>query len=119
MTYSSTLQAGRTRFSASGQNVTSHASSVAARSDTRLGPVSNAIVLLVIVCLIGLLYLTQVTKTNQYSYQIQELQSQQSTLVDQQSDLELTAARLQSAEADAVTAATAELVSVAPAGSIE
>ncbi len=86
---------------------------------SRLGPVSNAIVLIVLTCLIGLVYLTQVTKTNAYSYQIQDLQSKQSGLKEEQKDLELTAARLKSIDSEAVAKASSELVSVAPTATIQ
>ena len=108
---------GKSRYQTRGQNAVSFAQE--RTSSTRLGPVSNAIVLVVLVCLIGLVYLTQVTKTNSYSYEIQELQTQQSVLKDEQKDLELTAARLQSIDSKAVAEASQSLVSVAPAGSID
>ena len=105
---------GRSRFATRGQNAVSF------RSDSRrLGPVSNAIVLLVLICLIGLVYLTQVTKTNEYSYQIRELQTKQSTLKEEQKDLELTAARLKSIDSEALANATSGLVTVAPTETIE
>jgi len=85
----------------------------------RLGPVTNAIVLIVLTCLIGLVYLTQVTKTNAYSYQIQDLETKQLDLKEEQKDLELTAARLQSIDASAVAQASSGLVSVAPSGTIQ
>ena len=114
MTYSSSLQLGKSRFSTRGQNAVSF------RNDsTRLGPVSNAIVLIVLTCLIGLVYLTQVTKTNAYSYQIQELQTKQSSLKEDQKDLELSAARLKSIDSEAVAKASQSLVSVAPSGTIQ
>jgi len=115
MTYSSTLTMGKSRYASRGQNAVAFKSK---ESSTRLGPVSNAIVLVVLVCLIGLVYLTQVTKTNAYSYEIQELQTQQSSLMDEQKDLELTAARLQSIDSTSVAEASASLVSVAPSGTI-
>jgi hypothetical protein len=105
---------GKNRFVSRNQNVVSF------RNDSkRLGPVSNAIVLVVLTCLIGLVYLTQVTKTNAYSYQIQELESKQGSLKEEQKDLELTAARLKTIESDATAKANAGLVSVAPVGSIQ
>ena len=61
-----------------------------------LGPVSNTIILIALACLIGLLYLTQVTKTNSYGYTINGLKEQQTKLKSEQADLEVTAARLQS-----------------------
>ncbi len=114
MTYSSSTNLGKSRYSSRGQNAVSFKN-----ESTRLGPISNAIVLLVIVCLIGLVYLTQVTKTNAYSYEIQELQTKQTSLKEEQKDLELTAARLKSIDSQAVAEASDGLISVAPAGTIE
>ena len=113
MTYSSTASVNRQRFSTRGQNAVSFKS-----EDKRLGPISNAIVLLVMVCLIGLVYLTQVTKTNSFSYEIDRLEQQQSQLKEEQKNLELTAARLQSIESERVAKASEGLVSVAPSGTI-
>ena len=84
-----------------------------------LGPVSNTIILIVLACLIGLLYLTQVTKTNSYGYIINNLQQQQSQLQSQHSDLEVSSARLQSLDRVAASQVAKNLVSVAPAGSIQ
>lgn len=114
MTYSTALSMGKSRYAMRGQNAVSFRN-----ESTRLGPVSNAIVLIVLTCLIGLVYLTQVTKTNAYSYQIQELQSKQSSLKEEQKDLELTAARLRSIDSEAVAKASKNLVSAAPSGSIQ
>jgi hypothetical protein len=114
MTYSSSLSLGKSRYSTRNQNVVSFKG-----GSNRLGPVSNAIVLMILTCLIGLVYLTQVTKTNSYSYQIQELQTTQSTLKEEQKDLELTASRLRSIDSDAVAKASQELVSVAPTATIQ
>lgn len=83
-----------------------------------LGPVSNTIILIVLACLIGLLYLTQVTKTNSYGYTINSLQQQQSQLQDQKANLEVTAARLQSLERVSNSSVAKSLVSVTPAGSL-
>src|ERR1700756_4903206 len=91
MTYSSSLAMNRSRYQARQQN------SVSFQAQARtLGPISNTITLIVLACLLGLLYLTQVTKTNAFGYQINALQQQQSSLNSQHSDLENTSARLQS-----------------------
>lgn len=113
MTYSSAASVSRQRFSSRGQNAVSFKT-----ESKRLGPVSNAIVLLVMVCLIGLVYLTQVTKTNAFSYEINSLEQQQSVLKEEQKDLELTAARLRAVDSEKVSAAAKNLVSVAPSGTI-
>jgi hypothetical protein len=116
MTYSTSLSIGKSRYASRGQNAVSFSAN---QDKTRLGPVSNAIVLVVLVCLIGLVYLTQVTKTNAYSYEIQDLQTKQTALIDEQKDLELTAARLQSIDSAAVAKASESLVSVAPTATIQ
>jgi len=114
MTYSSAVAASRRGYAKRNQNSVSFTS--AART---LGPVSNTIILIVLTCLIGLLYLTQVTKTNSYGYTINSLQEQQSQLKDQKANLEVTAARLQSLDRVASSNVAKSLVSVAPAGSIQ
>src|SRR3954467_5871435 len=94
MTYSSTLALGRQQSN----NMRGQNSVTFKVTDKRLGPVSNTIVLIVLACLLGLLYLTQVTKTNAYSYQINDLKQQQSKLQEQHRDLTVASARLQSVE---------------------
>jgi hypothetical protein len=84
-----------------------------------LGPISNAVVLIVLGCLIGLLYLTQVTKTNSFGYEINQLKEEQSQLKNQQTDLEIKTARLQSFDRVAASPSAKNLVSTAPAGSIQ
>jgi hypothetical protein len=91
MTYSSSLAMNRTRFNGRNQN------SISFRAETRrLGPVSNTIILIVLACLLGFAYLTQVTKTNAFGYQINGLQAQQTQLKSENQNLEVAAARLQS-----------------------
>ncbi len=94
-----------------------NAVSFQARART-LGPVSNTIVLIVLACLVGLLYLTQVTKTNSYGYTINGLQQQQSKLKDENANLEVSAARLQSLDRVAASQVAKSLVSVTPSGVI-
>jgi hypothetical protein len=63
-----------------------------------LGPVSNAIVLILVMCLLGLMYLTQVTKTNALGYKVSELSTKQSQLKEDYASLEVESVRLQSLE---------------------
>jgi hypothetical protein len=84
-----------------------------------IGPVSNTIILVVLACLLGLLYLTQVTKTNASGYTIDALQKQHTELQKEHEDLELTAARLQSLDRVASSPINQKLVSVAPAGTVQ
>lgn len=113
MTYSNSVAASKQGYARRGQN----AVSFVAVSRT-LGPISNTIILLALACLIGLLYLTQVTKTNSYGYTINSLQQQQSELKDQKANLQVSSARLQSLERVASSDAAKGLVSVAPTGSV-
>ena len=114
MTYSSSIAASRRGYVRKNQNSVSFAAS--ART---LGPVSNTIILIVLACLVGLLYLTQITKTNGFGYTINNLQQQQSKLEDQRTNLQVSAARLQSLDRVANSSAAKNLVSVTPSGVIQ
>jgi hypothetical protein len=114
MTYSSSVAASRRGYVRRNQNSVSFAAS--ART---LGPISNTIILIVLACLVGLLYLTQVTKTNGYGYTINNLEQQQSQLQDQKANLEVSAARLQSLQRVSASNAAKNLVSVAPSGVVQ
>lgn len=113
MTYSSSVSISRRGYARRHQNAVSFASTA-----KTLGPISNTIILLVMACLIGLLYLTQVTKTNSYGYTINGLQQQQSDLEQQKADLEVAAARLQSLDKVAASDVAKGLVSVTPSSTI-
>lgn len=114
MTYSSSIAASRRGYVRKNQNSVSFAAS--ART---LGPISNTIILIVLACLVGLLYLTQVTKTNGFGYTINNLEKQQSQLNDQKANLEVSAARLQSLDRVANSNQAKALVSVTPSGVIQ
>lgn len=111
MTYSSTMTLGRQQMSvARGRN------SVSFRPKTkRLGPVSNTILLIVLACLLGLLYLAQVTKTNAYGYALHDLETERTALQQQQDDLKVASARLQSLDRVEQSAEAKSLVAAAPA----
>lgn len=114
MTYSSSVAANRRQYARRHQNSVSYIE--AAKT---LGPVSNTIILLMLACLIGLLYLTQVTKTNSFGYTINNLQQQQSQLQSQKADLEVTSARMQSLDRIATSQVAKNLVSAIPSGTIQ
>ncbi len=100
--------------------VTRNQNSVSFRTqDKRLGPVVNSIVLIVLACLLGLLYLTQVTKTNTYGYAIHDLQRQQTNLASEHDDLLAASARLQSINRAQASAEAKSLVATVPAGSVQ
>lgn len=114
MTYSSSLAMNRTRFVGRNQNSVSF--NVQART---LGPVSNTIILIVLACMLGLLYLTQVTKTNAYGYQISSLQQEQADLTTQHNNLEVASARLQSLQRVQNSDVAKNMVSVAPSDTVQ
>jgi hypothetical protein len=113
MTYSSSVAMSRRQYARRHQNAVSFV-----EATRTLGPISNTIILIVLACLIGLLYLTQVTKTNSYGYTINNLRDKQAELQSQKADLEVTAARLQSLDRIANSKVAKNLVSVAPSGTI-
>ena len=113
MTYSSTVAFGRQQVAMRNQN------SVTFRPrDKRLGPVSNSVVLIVLACLLGLLYLTQVTKTNAYGYTINHLEQEKTSLQSQHDDLAVTSARLRALNRVQNSAEAKSMVSIAPSGSV-
>jgi hypothetical protein len=63
-----------------------------------LGPVSHTVLIAVMLCILGLLYLTQITKTSTYGYQINDLKTQKDELLSEKRDLEVENARLQALE---------------------
>lgn len=113
MTYSSSVALSRRSYARRNQNAVSFKNQTKA-----LGPVSNTIILLVLACIVGLLYLTQVTKTNSYGYTINSLQQQQSQLQDQRSNLEVNAARLQSLNRVSQSQVAKSMVQATPSGVI-
>ncbi|MGI9027629.1 MAG: hypothetical protein ACR2FM_02165 [Candidatus Saccharimonadales bacterium] len=113
MTYSSSTAMSRKRFAVRHQNAVSFNEQV-----RTLGPISNTIMLVIMSCLLGLLYLTQVTKTNANGYTIDGLSKQHSQLQKEHQELELAAARLQSIDRVAANQNTQGLVTVAPTATI-
>lgn len=114
MTYSSSLALGRQRYSGRNQNATSFR-----EKETRLGPISNSIMLIVLACLLGLLYLTQVTKTNAFGYKINELREEQGALQSEYDELQIASARLQALERVKNSQPAKSLVSVAPSAIVK
>lgn len=114
MTYSSSLAMSRSRFTGRNQNSTTFRT-----HERTLGPISNTIVLIVLACLLGLLYLTQVTKTNAYGYQINGLQQQQAQLKSENDDLQVASARLQSLDRVQNSAVAKSLVAVSPSSTVQ
>lgn len=93
MTYGKSVTVSRTAAYQRNRNVVS-----LQPSRKGFGPVANIVVIVLILCLLGLVYLTQVTKTNALGYKVSELQTQQDQLAEEHDSLELEAVRLQNLE---------------------
>jgi cell division protein FtsL len=63
-----------------------------------LGPVSHTVLIAIMLCVLGLIYLTQITKTSAYGYQINDLKNKKEQLLTEKRDLEVESARLQALE---------------------
>ena len=113
MTYSNSIASSRQKYSTRNQNSTSFQDQA-----KTIGPISNTIILIVIACLLGLLYLTQVTKTNTFSYQINSLQTQQAQLQTENDQLEVDSTRLQSIERVANSTNAQQLTSITPTAAV-
>jgi hypothetical protein len=115
MTYSSSLALNR-----KGAYISRNQNAVSFRTRERtLGPITNTIMLIVLACCLGLLYLTQVTKTNAYGYEVNDLLQQQQQLKTQHDDLQVASARLQSLDRVQTSEVAKGLVSVAPSTTLQ
>lgn len=68
------------------------------KSETKLGPVAHTILVALMIAVLGLIYLTQATKTTAYSYEAQTLDTKLNELSAKKSELEVQNARLTSLE---------------------
>lgn len=68
---------------------------VAFAPSTALGPISHTVLVALMMAVLGLIYLTQVTKTSIYGYDINESETRLSALSAEKEDLENENARLQ------------------------
>lgn len=71
---------------------------VAYVSSATLGPVAHTVIVALMIAVLGLIYLTQVTKTSTYGYQLDSLETSRSKLLAERQDLENENARLQALE---------------------
>lgn len=113
MTYSSSLAMRRNQTYRRNQNTARFGANA-----RKLGPISNTIILIVLACVLGLLYLTQVTKTNAYGYKINDLQKEQASLQDKNAELQVSAARLQALDRVKNSDVAKGMVTVAPSGTV-
>ncbi len=60
-----------------------------------LGPVTNILFIAVMISILGLIYLTQVTKTSSYGYEVNDLKTASQNLMKENQSLQVESARLQ------------------------
>ncbi|MAU34050.1 hypothetical protein CL689_00510 [Candidatus Saccharibacteria bacterium] len=63
-------------------------------SAIKLGPVAHTILIALMITVLGLIYLTQATRTSGYGYEAQQIDEQISQLNEEKADLEIEKARL-------------------------
>lgn len=63
-------------------------------SNVKLGPVAHTVIVALMVTILGLIYITQATRTTGYDYEAQKIDSQIAELSTKKSDLEVENARL-------------------------
>lgn len=71
---------------------------VAFTSGVSLGPVTHTVLIALMIAVLGLIYLTQVTKTSYYGYQLDSRQTKLDGLLAEKQNLEVENARLQALE---------------------
>lgn len=64
----------------------------------RLGPITHTVLIALMISVLGLIYLTQVTKTSTYGYQLDSLETKRTELLAERQELENENARLQALE---------------------
>lgn len=68
------------------------------QSPISLGPISHTVLIAVMLAVLGMIYLTQITKTSTYGYQLNDLNNKKEQLANENRDLEVEAAKLQALE---------------------
>lgn len=71
---------------------------VAYATTAKLGPIAHTVIIALMIAVLGLIYLTQVTKTSFFGYQLNDKQTQLDTLATERQNLQIENARLQALE---------------------
>lgn len=64
----------------------------------KLGPIAHTVIIALMIAVLGLIYLTQVTKTSLFGYQLNDKQTQLEQLATERENLQIENARLQALE---------------------
>ena len=67
-------------------------------SSVKLGPMTHTVLVALMITVLGLIYLTQATRTTAYDYEAQKVDTQIAELTTQKTDLEVENARLTALE---------------------
>ncbi len=94
MSYQRTQFASRRAGASLGRNQ----NTVAFTSAVKLGPVTHTVLVALMITVLGLIYLTQATRTTGYDYEAQKIDSKIADLNNQKTDLEVENARLTALE---------------------
>ena len=100
----------RTRKSASGRFSERRNNVNLIEGSLKLGPVANTVLVIVMVSFVGLMYLSQVTRQNDFSFEVNQLTERRDELTRQNQSLRVQQARLQAVERIENSTAAAELV---------
>lgn len=102
MTYYQTQKSAKTfsssrrqRQATAGRQWQRNQNTVAFTAKAGLGPVAHTIIIALLVAVLGLIYLSQVTKTSSYGYEIDRQNNEMAALTAERQDLEVENARLQ------------------------
>lgn len=90
--YTAQFMSRRNQSWSRNQNTTKFTPSV------KLGPVSHTVLIAIMVATLGIIYLTQATKSTSYDYEAQKIDAQISDLKTKKIDLEIENARLTALE---------------------
>lgn len=80
------------------QNWSRNQNTVAFTSNVKLGPVTHTVLVALMITVLGLIYLTQATRTTAYDYEAQKVDTQIAELTTVKTDLEVENARLTALE---------------------
>ena len=79
-------------------------------SAIKLGPITHTIMVALMIVVLGLIYVTQATRTTGYDYQAQKIDSQIADLNEQKDELEVENARLMAIESAKSSTVAREMV---------
>jgi len=80
------------------QNWSRNQNTVAFASSIKLGPVAHTVLVALMITVLGLIYLTQATKTTSYDYETSKIDDQIAELDKEKNDLQVENARLTALE---------------------